>query len=104
MDYADHLQRNGYAIVEEVIAPALADQLAKAIAQIPDGDAVRRKANVYGIRHLLASCEAVRNLASLEVIRRWVIPVLGEGCFAVRATFFDKVPDANWTSAGTRTA
>lgn len=96
MEYIDRIERDGYAIVEDAITPSEADKLAEAIDALPDGDSVRRKANVYGIRNLLTVCEAVRGLASLENVRRLVVPVLGEACFAVRATFFDKVPDANW--------
>ena len=71
---------------------------------IPDCDAVRRKRNVYGVRNLLDLSPDVCRLAGLPEIRRLVTPILGEEAFAARAIFFDKVPGANWCSAGIRTA
>jgi ectoine hydroxylase-related dioxygenase (phytanoyl-CoA dioxygenase family) len=38
----------------------------------------------------------VARLATSSAIRHLVDPVLGESAFAVRATLFDKTPDANW--------
>ena len=38
----------------------------------------------------------VRELAGSLAIRSLAGAVLGDGCFAVRAVFFDKVPGANW--------
>jgi ectoine hydroxylase-related dioxygenase (phytanoyl-CoA dioxygenase family) len=58
---------------------------------------VRRKQNVYGIRNLLEVCPAVARLAAAPQIRRFVTPLLGDHAFAVRAIFFDKVQDANWS-------
>ncbi len=63
---------------------------------IPDCDAVRRKRNVYGVRNLLDLSPEICRLAALPEIRRLVTPILGEGAFAARALFFDKVPGANW--------
>ncbi len=95
-EYRIQLEQDGYAIVDGLIDLAHAKQLCSAIENIPAGEEVRRKTNVYGIRHLLKLSSPCRNLAALPEIRALVIPVLGEQCFAVRATFFDKVPGANW--------
>ena len=94
--YVDLICRDGFAIVEDVVDPDRVDQLRDAITELPEGDEVRRKTNVYGIRNLLEVCAATRELAGASEIRDLVVPVLGPDCFAVRATFFDKVPDANW--------
>lgn len=95
-DYLAGIERDGYAIAPHVIDHAEADRLATAIAAVVETDAVRRKENVYGIRNLLEVCPAVSDLARSTPIRDLVTPVLGDDCFAVRATFFDKVPGANW--------
>ena len=68
----------------------------RAIEAIPDCDAVRRKRNVYGVRNLLDLSPDVRRLAALPEVRQLVTPIIGEGAFAARAIFFDKVPGANW--------
>lgn len=94
--YADRIAADGYAIEPGVISPGHVADLRAAIAALPDSDAVRRKQGVYGVRNLLEISDATRALAVSPEIRRCVTPILGEGCFAVRATFFDKVADANW--------
>lgn len=94
--YAEWIDRDGYAIVERAVSDSIVDELAGSIAELPETDAVRRKTNVYGVRNLLEACEAVARVATTPEVRGLVEPVLGADCFAVRATFFDKVPDANW--------
>ena len=74
----------------------MAETLRAEIAEIPDREEVKRRTNVYGIRNLLEVCPAVCELAKSSEIRGLVEPILGAGCFAVRGTFFDKVPGANW--------
>jgi ectoine hydroxylase-related dioxygenase (phytanoyl-CoA dioxygenase family) len=48
-----------------------------------------------GARNLLDD-PAIRALAAGPTLRRFASAVLGDSCFAVRALFFDKTPDANW--------
>lgn len=95
-DYAERVLRDGFAIIDAVVPGAYAEGLAKAIDELPQSDAVRQKAGVYGVRNLLELCPKVQELACRSEVRALVSPILGDGCFAVRATFFDKVPDANW--------
>ena len=49
------------------------------------------------MRNLLEICPAIQALAAESSIRKFVTPILGDGAFAVRAIFFDKVPGANWS-------
>ncbi len=95
-DYREQIHRDGFAIVEDVVCSSRVEQLRAAICEIPAGEEVRRRANVYGIRHLLDLSPACRELATSAAMRALVTPILGDGCFAVRGTFFDKVPGANW--------
>jgi ectoine hydroxylase-related dioxygenase (phytanoyl-CoA dioxygenase family) len=94
--YIQRIRSEGYTILENVIAADEATNLLQAIASITDSDAVLRKGNIYGVRNLLELCPAVRQLAVSPSIRRLATLILGEACFAVRAIFFDKAPDANW--------
>jgi phytanoyl-CoA dioxygenase PhyH len=48
-----------------------------------------------GARNLIDD-SPIRALAVAPALRRLAGAVLGESCFAVRALFFDKTPDANW--------
>jgi hypothetical protein len=95
--YARDFARNGYFIQEGVISDPDVDHLRTAVARIPNGEEVRRRRGVYGVRNLLEICPAVEELARQTQIRQFVTPVLGESAFAVRAIFFDKVPGANWS-------
>jgi hypothetical protein len=95
--YASQFRRDGYFIREGVIVDREVEELRAAVAAIPDRQEVRRKRSVYGVRNLLEICPAVRDLAAWPRVRAFATALLGEGAFAVRAIFFDKVADANWS-------
>ncbi len=94
--WTHRLIEQGFAIVPDVISADRIQALGDAIANIPLGEQVRRKRSIYGVRNLLEICPEVRQLALCKEIRALVTPILGNTCFAVRAIFFDKTPDANW--------
>jgi len=94
--YVQQIERDGYAVVDKVISSDDVNVLINAIAALPLGDEIRRKQSTYGVRNLLEICAEVRQLAVSAPIRSLVTPILGEDCFAARAIFFDKTPDANW--------
>ena len=95
--YAETFRREGYFIQDGVISFDEVEQLRRAVADLPVREEVRRKRSVYGVRNLLEICPAVRSLATNRSVRRFATAVLGDNAFAVRAIFFDKVPDANWS-------
>lgn len=95
-DYLTRIERDGYAIVANILSNALREELAASVSSVAGDDAIRRKQSIYGIRNLFEMSPAVTTLARLAAIRSLVTPILGEDCFAVRATYFDKVPGANW--------
>lgn len=95
-DFAKSIESNGFAIAEDVIDSSSVEELRTAMTCLPETEEVRRKTGVFGIRNLLELCPATRGLAASSAIRAFVEPILGAESFAVRATFFDKVPDANW--------
>jgi hypothetical protein len=94
--YAESFIRDGFSIFEGVLKNGEVERLRSAVASIPDGEEVRRKRSVYGIRNLLEVCPAIRSLAAQPRICRLVTPILGDSAFAARAIFFGKVSDANW--------
>ena len=89
--YADEFARDGYSVREGVLSELEVECLRTAVAEIPNGEEVRRRRGVYGVRNLLEICPAVEELARQTSIRQFVTTVLGEGAFAVRAIYFDKV-------------
>ena len=96
MNFEESIESNGFAIAEDVIDSSRVEELRTAMTSLPETEEVRRKTGVFGIRNLLEICPATRELAASKEIRSVVEEVLGREAFAVRATFFDKVPDANW--------
>ena len=96
-EYTIAFRRDGYFVRDGVVSDEEVQRLRVAVDAIPNGEEVRRKRGVYGVRNLLEICPAVRELATQACVRQFVTPLLGEHAFAVRAVFFDKVPDANWS-------
>lgn len=96
-EYAADFRRDGYFIREGVVPLGETEHLRSAIGALPNRKEVRRKRGVYGVRNLLEICPEVRGLAAMPAVRRFAAAVLGRGAFAVRAIFFDKVADANWS-------
>jgi ectoine hydroxylase-related dioxygenase (phytanoyl-CoA dioxygenase family) len=90
------VDRDGFAVVPHVLDQSTVEMLREGVARLDDGENVRRKTGVYGVRHLLQAVPEVRTLAASPRLRSLVEPVLGRGCFAVRGIFFDKIPGANW--------
>jgi Phytanoyl-CoA dioxygenase (PhyH) len=95
--YAQEFVLEGYFVREGVVSDGEVEDLRTAVARIPDGEEVRRRRGVYGVRNLLEICPAALELARQAKIRQFVTPVLGERAFAVRAIYFDKVPGSNWS-------
>lgn len=91
------MQRDGYAIVANVIDREAVDELRSALTAVPTHGDVRRRRAVYGVRHVLEHCPAARTIACSRSVRALVEPVLGRDAFAVRATLFDKPAGANWS-------
>jgi ectoine hydroxylase-related dioxygenase (phytanoyl-CoA dioxygenase family) len=96
-EYARTFHRDGYFIRNGIVADDVVQRLRLAVAAIPNREEVRRRRSVYGVRNLLEICPDVRVLATESLIRQFVTPVLGDQAFAVRAIFFDKVAEANWS-------
>lgn len=98
----DRLDRDGFAVVPDVLPPEMVDRLLAAIAAVgsdttPAGRrSVRRRDAVYAIRNLAEVVPLVREVAASAPVRRLVESVLGPGAAAVQALFLDKPPGANW--------
>lgn len=90
------LERDGYTLVPRILDAKEVERLRDVVSGISDRHAVSRRGSAYGIRHLFDLSPDIRALASSVAVRALAEPVLGRGCFAVRATYFDKSPAANW--------
>ena len=87
------LERDGFAVVENVLGSDSVEGLREAVgrcgARAPAG-------NLHGIRDLFRAVPATATLARSAAMRDLVEAVLGPKCFAVRAIYFDKPAGANW--------
>jgi ectoine hydroxylase-related dioxygenase (phytanoyl-CoA dioxygenase family) len=97
--YADTVARDGFTVVAEVAPGAVIDALLPALAGVEHEGAVSRRGSIHAVRNLLEAVPEVRPLARLDSVRAPVEPVLGSGCFVVRAILFDKTAGANWKVA-----
>jgi ectoine hydroxylase-related dioxygenase (phytanoyl-CoA dioxygenase family) len=98
-DYTRVIDRDGFAVVEDVAPDEVIDALLPALANVEHEGAVARRGSVHAVRNLLEAVPQVRALARMPAVRALVEPVLGPGCFVVRGILFDKTPGANWKVA-----
>jgi ectoine hydroxylase-related dioxygenase (phytanoyl-CoA dioxygenase family) len=95
--WAAALERDGFAIVPDVLGSVAVSELAEAIERIrPGATALERGGRVYAMRDLLRAVPEARRLAESAAVLACVEPVLGRGAFVVRGLLFDKTPEANW--------
>lgn len=78
----------GWAVTEPVVD-------AEVIAELRECVRPLAQSGRGGARNLLDE-PRIASLAASPALRQFARAVLGEACFAVRALFFDKTPDANW--------
>ncbi|HYX72255.1 MAG TPA: phytanoyl-CoA dioxygenase family protein [Nitrososphaera sp.] len=98
--FAEKLETQGFAILENVIDDAIISELSDSLGKISLNRAVSRRGDVaFGIRELLNVVPAVRALANSARIRDVVDPIAGKDAQIIRAIFFDKTPEANWKVA-----
>ena len=86
----------GFAIVEDVLSRTAVDHLFVSLEQINATGSIRMRGGIFAVRNLPDISPEVGELASSEIIRTLVVPILGERFFPVRGILFDKIPDANW--------
>jgi ectoine hydroxylase-related dioxygenase (phytanoyl-CoA dioxygenase family) len=85
--FHDAVQSRGFALVSECLSVSEIESLR---AEFPATAPQQRN---------LFSRESIRRLATSQSIRDLAESVLGPSCFAVRAIFFNKTPEANWKVA-----
>jgi ectoine hydroxylase-related dioxygenase (phytanoyl-CoA dioxygenase family) len=96
-NYVAQVDRDGFAVAENVIDPATVSWLQAAVESLGERDGVLRRGGIYGVRNLLEVMPEAAEVAGRPALRNLVRPILGDACFAVRGTLFDKNPDANWS-------
>lgn len=99
-DYAAAVERDGFAVVADVIGADTVGRLVAELEGLEAGVAVGRRAGgAYGVRNLLNVLPSAGKLANGDELRSLVAPLLGAGARVVRGVFFDKHGGANWKVA-----
>jgi hypothetical protein len=84
MDWAEVLNRNGFAVVPDVVAPGVVTTLVAAIdAKGPGPATLERGGLTYAMRDLLREVPETRRLAGSAPLQALVQKVLGPGAFVV---------------------
>jgi hypothetical protein len=97
MELARTIERDGFTIVPDVVAPEVVAGLIAALDALGPSPAIlERGGRTYAMRDLLRLVPQVRTLAGSEALRVLVGAVLGPEAFVVRGLLFDKTPEANW--------
>lgn len=91
----DDLERQGFVIIPGVLDESVITEILCEIEGKTEG-IEGAGSGLYALRNLFQTIPAVRKLTASQAVRAFVEPFLGKDCFAVRAIYFDKLPDANW--------
>ena len=97
--WREHFERDGFAIVESVVAPERVEALLQITGTCLLGEhdgVLRRGGEAYGARDLLWRVREIRELAGPPELLAIVEPIIGPDAFAVRGLFFDKTSTTNW--------
>lgn len=73
--------------------------VARLTAAIDEAVAAANAGRRHALRNLAAKVAVVREFIGSMQVRAMIEPLLGNGAFAVRSIYFDKVPGANWKVA-----
>ncbi|WP_422926823.1 phytanoyl-CoA dioxygenase family protein [Singulisphaera sp. PoT] len=96
-DWSDHFDRDGYAVVPDVLDDDAIEHLGMSLERLEASDtSLEREGRVYAARNLLQLIPDLSTLAATEPLIGLARRILGDRAFVVRALLFDKTPEANW--------
>ena len=98
-EIVQQVQRDGFAITQ----PLLSDEQIQRFIDLTEAartqereEVVANQSGAYGLRNLMDVIPEVIELARLPAIAELITRITGPGAGLIRATLFDKTPDANW--------
>lgn len=89
----DQVEREGWGMAPVVLDASRCDELVRSLSALGVATGPRQG----GVRDLFARAPIIQELAATANIRSLVEQVLSSEAFAVRAVFFDKSPESNWS-------
>jgi Phytanoyl-CoA dioxygenase (PhyH) len=99
-NYVDEIELNGFAIIQDVLQADAVNRIVDELEEVRTDEAARRRAGrAFGIRNLQNVLPSAYALASSDVLKTLVEPILGRSVRVVRWIYFDKRKEANWKVA-----
>jgi ectoine hydroxylase-related dioxygenase (phytanoyl-CoA dioxygenase family) len=95
-DITSKINRDGFAVVQDVVSLADVQRLTELLEAAGRSDGIARRGGILGIRNLLETVPEIVGLARDRRLRNIAEAVLGPDCVAVRGIMFDKTPETNW--------
>lgn len=93
------LAKDGFEILTDFFPPEKCEVLADQLSALQQRQRENAGNRLGGLRNLLQVMPEVSELAKSSSFKSVLKDRLGETVFPVRALFFDKTPDANWSVA-----
>jgi ectoine hydroxylase-related dioxygenase (phytanoyl-CoA dioxygenase family) len=93
------LAKDGFEILDAVLPQRQCEVLADELTALHDQRKTSSKSRLGGLRNLIQLVPQVADIASSPLITNLLHSRLGVDAFPIRALFFDKTPDANWSVA-----
>lgn len=91
-------EQNGYCIIAPFLCQSHKESLLDSLRHIQADASVKEKnGTVYGIRDLLHKVPSLRDFVRSKAVSDLVCELLGIPAKMVKATYFDKTKDTNWT-------
>ncbi len=95
LNYQEKIDKCGFASVAPIINEDQIERLIECLSKVnaaPD----KRNGSIYGVKNILNLSPEVGKLAEDSKVKNLVQLIIGKSAQPVRATFFNKTPDANW--------
>ncbi|HTR42922.1 MAG TPA: phytanoyl-CoA dioxygenase family protein [Pseudomonadales bacterium] len=96
---SSQFEKNGFEIVADILPPEEWNVLANELSALHQQHKDATKNKLGGLRNLLRIQPKINELANSAGFKSILQSRLNKPVFPVRALFFDKTPDANWSVA-----
>jgi len=93
----ESLEKFGFQIVHSLVDPQECDALSAELTALFERQQTSSRKKIGGVRNLLQLSSTVAKLASSADFVRLLENLTSRQCFPVRAIFFDKTREANWS-------
>jgi hypothetical protein len=94
---ASRLDEDGFEVLPKLLSAAQCESLLRDLYALFKRQQASARTRLGGLRNLLRTAPAVEDLANSELLKGILASRVDRAVRPVRALFFDKTPDANWS-------